>query len=123
MFYKSKRLLNPVTARLFARVTTKEPSIFRGETVIINKSKFVAHCAEIQNDVEFESVMNTLLQDKKIQSATHNISAYRIKQGDEIVDYNNDDGESGASDWLLTLLKRSNAHNVCVIVTRWYGGV
>lgn len=33
-----------------------------------------------------------------------------------------DGGEAGAGQRLLTLLERSNAINVLVIVTRWYGG-
>jgi putative IMPACT (imprinted ancient) family translation regulator len=112
--------------RTFVRrniTVSKSINILRGEPILVNKSKFVAHCAEIQTDQDFKNVMSTLLLDKKIQTATHNISAYRIKQGDDIIDFSNDDGETGASEYLLSLLRKSNVHNICVIVTRWYGGV
>lgn len=47
----------------------------------------------------------------------HDISKYsNIQQGCS------DCGEAGAGQRLLTLLERSNAINVLVIVTRWYGG-
>lgn len=50
-------------------------------------------------------------------SIQHDISKYsNIQQGCS------DCGEAGAGQRLLTLLERSNAINVLVIVTRWYGG-
>jgi putative IMPACT (imprinted ancient) family translation regulator len=117
-----------LTARTCARTYTtrsvsESKNILHGEPILVNKSKFIAHCAEIQTDQDFKTIMSTLLQDKKIQNATHNIYAYRIKQGDDIIEYSNDDGETGASEHLLSLLRKSNVHNICVIVTRWYGGV
>lgn len=35
----------------------------------------------------------------------------------------NDDGEKGASIYLLELLKKTNVENVVLVVTRWFGGV
>jgi hypothetical protein len=97
--------------------------IFHSEPFTMNKSKFIAHCATIHSVNEFHQVMWTLLQDKKIAAATHNISAYRVEEEGEINEHRDDDGEIGAADQLLFLLQRAQAVNICVIVTRWYGGI
>ncbi|KAL0484583.1 hypothetical protein AKO1_011591 [Acrasis kona] len=97
--------------------------IFNGEPFTMNKSKFVAHCATVYSVDDFHQVLNHLLQDKKIASATHNITAYRIDGENEIIENRDDDGETGAADQLLFMLQRADARNVCIIVTRWYGGI
>lgn len=35
----------------------------------------------------------------------------------------NDDGEHGAGQNLMALLKNMNAENVLIVVSRWFGGV
>ena len=41
----------------------------------------------------------------------------------EVIERRDDDGESGAGDQVLSLLKRYDVIGVVVVVTRWYGGV
>jgi len=41
----------------------------------------------------------------------------------EVIERRDDDGESGAGDQVLSLLKRYDVVGVVVVVTRWYGGV
>lgn len=41
----------------------------------------------------------------------------------QLVENRDDDGETGAGDTMLYLLQRANVMNVCVVVTRWFGGV
>ncbi|OAX80686.1 hypothetical protein ACJ72_04975 [Emergomyces africanus] len=73
-------------------------------------------------------------QKKKVASATHNITAWRIKQkgragpgiptGEETIfqDFD-DDGETAAGGRLLHLMQLMDVWDVVVVVTRWYGGV
>ena len=68
------------------------------------------------------AMMSILLSNRKIARATHNIMAYRIVQGSSIVSDCDDDGEDAAGGRLLHLLEMKKANNVCVVVTRWYGG-
>ncbi|KAF6029657.1 IMPACT [Bugula neritina] len=69
-------------------------------------------------------VMRTLLSNKKISAATHNIQAYRIRLGnDSICEDCDDDGEAQAGSRVLHLLNIVGAVNVLVVVSRWYGGI
>jgi len=69
------------------------------------------------------------MKDKRFRQADHNIVAYRIKNGDGgIMEYKNDgynspSKESGAGVMMLEIMRNKKAENLCVVVTRWYGGV
>ena len=64
--------------------------------------------------------MRTLLACPNGGTAAHNIWSYRV--GTQYSD-NDDDGETAAGKRLALLLTHSNATNVFVVVTRWYGGI
>ncbi|KAJ1470136.1 ribosomal protein S5 domain 2-type protein [Baffinella frigidus] len=59
-----------------------------------------------------------------IARASHNILAFRLTtpSGNLLSDCD-DDGESAAGGRLLHLLNIVGAANVCVVVSRWYGGI
>lgn len=65
-------------------------------------------------------VVDKLLEIKKIQEATHNIVAYRIKLSSGILADCDDDGEKNAGSRLLHLLTVLNVEDVIVVVSRWY---
>ncbi|KAJ2513741.1 hypothetical protein GGH20_005105 [Coemansia sp. RSA 1937] len=89
----------------------------------MKKSVFVAHVAQVRSADDVRAVRDTLLQDKKIAQATHNILAYRITLDNGSVSQDNDDdGETAAGKRLGHLLHVLNAQNLVVVVTRWYGG-
>eukprot|EP00740_Mantoniella_antarctica_P000440 CAMPEP_0181393924 /NCGR_PEP_ID=MMETSP1106-20121128/27458_1 /TAXON_ID=81844 /ORGANISM="Mantoniella antarctica, Strain SL-175" /LENGTH=107 /DNA_ID=CAMNT_0023515295 /DNA_START=111 /DNA_END=434 /DNA_ORIENTATION=+ len=68
--------------------------------------------------------MEILRQNSKVARASHNIMAYRVHQSDGIwTQDHDDDGESAAGGRLLHLLQVTKATNVCVVVSRWFGGV
>ncbi|KAI8053766.1 ribosomal protein S5 domain 2-type protein [Syncephalis plumigaleata] len=98
--------------------------IAHGLPIIDRKSTFLAHLAEIHSVDDKNRVINTLLMDRKIARATHNISAYRIilPSGHLLQDCD-DDGETAAGGRLLHLLQIVDAQNVVVVVSRWYGGI
>ncbi|CAG8514255.1 9717_t:CDS:2, partial [Dentiscutata heterogama] len=100
------------------------PNIKSGEPLEHKKSVFMAHLASVQNVQEVQIVRNTLLSNKKVAKATHNIMAYRIVQDNGVIlQDNDDDGETAAGSRLLHLLQILDAKNVIVIVSRWYGGI
>jgi len=101
----------------------KRMDIIHGESFTEKKSKFIAHVAKVTSLEDVQNMLSQLLEDDKIANATHNILAYRIRQGDQILENRDDDGETGAADQILYLMQISNAENVCCIVTRWFGGV
>ncbi|EPE24809.1 Ribosomal protein S5 2-like protein [Glarea lozoyensis ATCC 20868] len=94
------------------------------EVVIELKSVFVARCAQVSSPDQATQYLQHLLDtDKKVRSATHNITAWRI-QGENGVTFQDcdDDGETAAGGRVLHLMQLMDLWNVMVVVTRWYGG-
>ncbi|KAE8446043.1 hypothetical protein EG329_012551 [Mollisiaceae sp. DMI_Dod_QoI] len=94
------------------------------DVVVELKSVFIARCAPVSSPDEAKRYLQHLLDsDKKVRSATHNITAWRIK-GENGVTYQDcdDDGETAAGGRVLHLMQLMDLWNVMVVVTRWYGG-
>ena len=107
------------------------------------KSLFLAHAAPCASVAEAKShIAHLLASNKRVASATHNITAWRIRsqQVNEISDGVSaakgsiaataavfqdcdDDGETAAGGRLLHLLQLMDVWGLVVVVTRWYGGV
>ena len=95
--------------------------IFVGEQIKDRKSKFIAYSSKCKTSDECQRFKHALLQRfPNCQNATHNIMAYKLANGDC---YRDDDGENNAGDKLLYLLDVMKVEDICVIVSRWYGGV
>lgn len=89
---------------------------------VISKSRFIAHIKPVFSENEAKQFINQIKQQHK--EATHNCSAYTI--GDQMnIQKANDDGEpSGTAGVpMLEILKKLDVHNVCVVVTRYFGGI
>ena len=103
------------------------PNWIISDSITEKKSVFVARCVPIVSKDDASNNMSHLLHtNKKVASATHNITAYRIKQegaSDVTIQDCDDDGESAADGRLLHLMQLMDVWNVLVVVTRWYGGV
>jgi len=94
------------------------------EVVVEMKSVFIARAAPVSSPDQAKRYLQHLLDnDKKVRSATHNITAWRIK-GENAVTYQDcdDDGETAAGGRVLHLMQLMDIWNVMVVVTRWYGG-
>jgi hypothetical protein len=101
-----------------------EPPWILSDVVTELKSVFVARCAPVSSpDQAARYVQHLVDNDKKVRSATHNITAWRIK-GDNGVSFQDcdDDGETAAGGRVLHLMQLMDLWNVMVVVTRWYGG-
>ncbi|KAI1390953.1 UPF0029-domain-containing protein [Hypoxylon trugodes] len=105
-------------------INTREPPWIISDPFIEQKSTFVARCATVTSTEEAEAFVQYLLStDKKVRTATHNITAWRIKGPNNTTFQDcNDDGETAAGGRLLHLMQLMDLWNVMVIVTRWYGG-
>ncbi|KAJ2846865.1 hypothetical protein IWW36_004142 [Coemansia brasiliensis] len=102
--------------------STSAPAIFTGRALEMKKSVFVGHVAQVQTASQIQAVQSTLLQDKKIAQATHNIMAYRIRlENGSLSQDNDDDGETAAGKRLAHLLQLLNVENIMVVVTRCFG--
>ncbi len=89
---------------------------------VISKSRFIAHIKPISSEAEAKAFINEVKTEHS--EATHNCSAYTV--GDQMnIQKANDDGEpSGTAGVpMLDILKKLEVHNVCVVVTRYFGGI
>jgi hypothetical protein len=89
-----------------------------------NRSTFIARAAPVTSVAQAESYLQHLLAtDKKVRTATHNITAWRIRgpNGTAFQDCD-DDGETAAGGRLLHLMQLMDVWDAMVVVTRWYGG-
>ena len=88
-------------------------------TIIINKSKFIAQAFRVDSIEEIEEILARTR--KKYYDATHNCYAYRL--GDSIQKMS-DDGEPAktAGAPMLDVLLKQDVTNILVIVTRYFGG-
>ena len=87
------------------------------------KSKFIANIIPVETKEEAENAIKKI---KKINyDARHHCSAYRIIEGNSIVEKSSDDGEpSGtAGAPMLNILQKNELCNVVIIVTRYFGGI
>ncbi|KAI0537784.1 RWD repeat domain-containing protein [Xylaria digitata] len=103
---------------------TKEPPWILSDPVVELKSTFVARCVAVTSTAEAEAFLQHLLvSDKKVRTATHNITAWRIRGPNNTAFQDcNDDGETAAGGRLLHLMQLMDLWDVMVVVTRWYGG-
>lgn len=104
------------------------------DVVTEKKSVFVARTARVESRVQAEMFLDHLLAtEKKVAAATHNITAWRIREkrtttGDDTGDVRvyqdfDDDGETAAGSRMLHMMQLMDVLDVVVVVTRWYGGV
>lgn len=121
----------PLTAAKWAAASSiPSPKWIMSEPLLVNKSTFVARCLSVSSLEEAtSSIAHLLSTNKKVASATHNITAWRIKAASNVpgaetqIQDCDDDGETAAGGRLLHLMQLTDVWNVVVVVTRWYGGV
>ncbi|CAK9297686.1 unnamed protein product [Gordionus sp. m RMFG-2023] len=116
--------------------------IITGLPILERKSTFQAHIARVFSLSDVQKFVTQLkIINKKVDQATHNILAYRILKNNSLIKNDNDDnieskplnnyiiqdydddGETNAGHRLLHLLQLTEAINVAVIVSRWFGGI
>ncbi|EFR01169.1 impact family protein [Nannizzia gypsea CBS 118893] len=116
---------------------TAPPPWVISDPITEKKSVFVARAATVESKEQAKKFLNHLLAtEKKVASATHNITAWRIRQAQQpssgpqplpgretVVQDFDDDGETAAGGRLLHLMQLMDVWDVVVVVTRWYGGV
>ena len=85
------------------------------------KSVFIGHCARVTNEEDAASYVKQLK--KQYADARHNVWAYLLRGG--IVARYSDDGEpqGTAGVPVLDVIRKSGAEDVCVVVTRYFGGI
>jgi hypothetical protein len=111
-----------IESRIYSE--TDHPLWTLSDVVVELKSVFIARCVAVSSPDQAKHYLQHLLDsDKRIRSATHNITAWRIR-GDRDITFQDcdDDGETAAGGRVLHLMQLMDLWNVMVVVTRWYGG-
>lgn len=87
----------------------------------VEKSVFITRAKHVESEEEALAFIEEVRGDHK--DATHHCTAYIINTTPEIKRYN-DDGEPQGSAGLpmLSVLEKEEATNLCVVVTRYFGG-
>lgn len=85
------------------------------------KSRFIGTIQPVKTKEEAEQFIGQMKA--KYYDATHNVSAYILRQ--ERIERYSDDGEpqGTAGVPVLELLKKEGLTDVCVVVTRYFGGI
>ena len=85
------------------------------------KSRFIGYIHHVDNEEEAEEFITAIK--KKHYDARHNCSAYSVGE-DKVIQRFSDDGEpSGtAGKPILEVINGNGLHNVCIVVTRYFGG-
>lgn len=89
--------------------------------LVEKQSKFLGHMSYVESKEDAEMFISKIRSEYK--DATHNVPAYSIYCNG--VMYCSDDGEphGTAGKPILEILKREKIYDVCVVVTRYFGGV
>jgi putative IMPACT (imprinted ancient) family translation regulator len=104
-------------------LSTDEPIIIY-DIIVDCGSRYSVVAKKVSNEAEIPLFVKTLLQDPYFHKATHNSSAYRIATPEwAIIESLDDDGETGAGMCILREMRRANAVDMIIIVTRYFGGV
>ena len=86
------------------------------------KSRFIAHITPVHSEEEATAFIASIK--KQYWDARHNVSAFAIGERNELT-RSSDDGEPAgtAGRPLLDVILSSNIHDICIVVTRYFGGI
>ncbi|KAI5461388.1 ribosomal protein S5 domain 2-type protein [Mariannaea sp. PMI_226] len=115
----------PAPSRVSGLDAFPDPEWTLSEVIVDSKSTFIAHVAKVTSTAQAHHHVAWLLaSDKRIRTATHNMTAWRIRgPGNSSFQDCDDDGETAAGGRLLHLMQLMDIWDAMVVVTRWYGGV
>ncbi len=89
-------------------------------TLIIQKSRFIAEAYRVNSIEEIEEILNNIR--KKYYDATHHCYAYRLNDN---IQKMSDDGEPAktAGAPILDVILKQDLTNILIVVTRYFGGI
>ncbi len=100
-------------------------TIFQSGTgeLIIKKSRFIGYSMPTKSEAEALAFIDKIRSENR--SATHNCYAYRVEENGVLRQRYSDDGEPGGTAGLpmVSVLEKERLINLCVVVTRYFGGV
>ena len=99
--------------------TIKEDGMVQEE---IKKSRFICHVKRVYSEEEARAFIAAIK--KEHYKATHNCSAFILGEKSDIKRTSDDGEPSGTAGVpMLGVLEKHNLTNLCVVVTRYFGGI
>jgi uncharacterized YigZ family protein len=85
------------------------------------RSLFIGHAIHVESEEDAAAFVKSIK--KKYADATHNVWAYHLKGG--IIARYSDDGEPQGTAGMpvLEAIRKSGVDDVCIVVTRYFGGI
>ena len=102
-------------------VPEEEPEVSQSDAVEDGGSVFTAYACKASNMNDVRVVMDTLLCNTEVASATHVMYAYRLAEEDSIVENFESDGDWGIGYSILKFLRSKDIMNYVFFVTRKCG--
>ena len=97
------------------------PTGMGAATVVEKRSEFIGYIAPVKTDEEAVNFINTIKA--KHRKAKHNVYAYILRK-DNISRYSDDGEPQGTAGVpVLDVLQKRGLTDVCVVVTRYFGGI
>lgn len=85
------------------------------------KSIFIGHATPVRDEDEARAFIE--VKRKEYYDATHNVYAYLLNDGATARYYDDGEPQGTAGMPVLNILKMSGACDLCVVVTRYFGGI
>jgi uncharacterized YigZ family protein len=90
--------------------------------IVIEKSKFIAHVFPINREDEAQKYIEQIK--KKHWQAAHNVPIFVLGEKYHVQRYSDDGEPSGTAGVpVLEMLKKEGITNLCLVITRYFGGV
>jgi uncharacterized YigZ family protein len=87
--------------------------------IVIKKSRFIAHVAPVSTEEEAVQFINRIRQEHA--EATHNCFAYKAGTSVRLSDDGEPSGTAGRP--IFDVIEKQGISDVCVVVTRYFGGI
>ena len=98
-------------------------NIHASEPIMDKGNSFVAHIATVTQPGDIPAVISAIKNSNhRLATATHNMVAARVSQGNAVQQYSDDDGEHGGAYEIMKELQNQNILNRIIMVTRWASG-
>jgi len=81
--------------------------IFQGDPIVDRKSTFQAFYSKVFTVTDAKRFREKLLQNRKIENATHNMFVYKVQENGIVKADSDEDGENGAGKYSRNILRIS----------------
>ena len=91
------------------------------ESIIIEKSEFIAKIAPVATSEEAAAFIDSVRAEHR--RARHNCYAYTLREGNETRFSDDGEPQGTAGPPILDVILKNDLKDVCIVVTRYFGGI